>query len=181
MKMKLIGLAGAVIAAWMIMMAVDIVRSFDYVAENNREMTEVEWTFLSDSYYGEYEDIREIEGSRYFIGVAQGEAEYDLIDEKGEFVEGPFTYMEPIGGGFVRTENTPSGAIIYDESGENVRTRSGVIDGDGAVLSEEAETEVLEEYDANGKITGGTQQEYAKTHKVMKYGRILGIAKQDGR
>lgn len=178
MKTKAIAAAAAVIVIWMLVVGVGIAVSFDEVVDRARGMAKQEWSFAANAVYGGYEDIKEIEGSRYFIGI--NDIEYHLIDETGRSIAGPYSSMEAIGDGFVRTESTPTGAVIEDEDGDNIRTLVGVLDKNGYQLSEEKAAAVLYEYADGGNEEdsepGGGEREY-REYKVVRYGNIIGIAK----
>lgn len=200
MKTRAIGAVIAIIAIWMSVVGISMAMSFDAVAEENREIAEQEWSFVVDTTYEHYEDISPISGSDYFIGDSG--IEYDLIDETGRVVAGSFRELESIGGGFVRFVLEPNGAIIEDENGNHIRRVVGVLDKNGDKLPREKAEEVLEQYAAsevvvgdgqsgeggsddgqsgNGQSSGGRNGNEdcndSGTYKVVRYGRILGIAK----
>lgn len=203
MKTRAIGAVIAIIAMWMLVAGGSMAMSFDAVAEENREIAEQEWTFVVDTTYEHYEDIKPIAGSDYFIGDSG--VEYDLIDENGRMAAGPFRELEPIGGGFVRFVSEPDGAIIEDENGNHMRRVAGVLDENGDKLPAEKAEAVLEQYAASGVVAGDGQSGEGQsnggqsgeegsggqsgnegcnegcndsgTYKVVRYGRILGIVK----
>jgi len=152
-KTRAIEVIVAIIVVWMLVVGISIVVSFDEVAERNREMTELEWTYIVDTAYDSVEDIKAIEDSDLFI-FDEGRNYYNIYDEKGKIViAGPFKEVEDIGGGFVRTVYDPPGVVIEDENGNNIRTQ-------------------IDELDVRGD--GGK-------YEVIDYGRVLGIAKVKGR
>lgn len=153
MKTRAIEVIAAIIVVWMLVMGISIAVSFDEVAERNREMTELEWSYIVNTDYDNVEDIKAIEESELFI-FDEGEDYYNLYDKKGKIViAGPFSDIEDIGGGFVRTVYEPPGSVIKDENGNNIRMR-------------------IDELDVRGD--GGQ-------YKVVRYGSILGIAKTESR
>ena len=152
-KTRAIEVIVAIIVVWMLVMGISIAVSFDEIAEQNREMTELEWTYIVDTVYDSVEDIKAIENSDLFI-FDEGRNYYNLYDEKGKIViAGPFSEVEDIGGGFVRTVYEPPGVVIEDENGNNIRTK-------------------IDELDVRGD--GGK-------YEVVRYGNILGIAKTESR
>lgn len=153
MKTRAIEVIVAIIVVWMLVMGISIAVSFDAVTEKNREMTELEWTYIVDTAYDNVEDIKAIEDSELFI-FDEGEDYYNIYDEKGKIViAGPFSEIEDIGSGFVRTVYELPGSVIKDEDGNNIRTR-------------------IDELDVRGD---------GEKYKVVRYGSILGIAKTESR
>lgn len=152
-KTRAIEVIVAIIVVWMLVMGISITVSFDEIAEQNREMTELEWTYIVDIAYDNVEDIKVIEDSELFI-FDEGEDYYNLYDNEGKIViAGPFKEVEDLGEGFVKTVYEPPGTIIEDEDGNNIRAR-------------------VDELDVRGE--GGK-------YKVVRYGNILGIAKAESR
>lgn len=152
-KARAIEVIVAIIVVWILVMGIGIAVSFDEVAEQNREMTEMEWTYIVNTAYDSVEDIEAIEDSEFFI-FDEGEDYYNLYDKNGKIViAGPFNEVEDLGGGFVRTVYGPPGMVIEDEDGNNIRAR-------------------IDELDVRGD--GGK-------YEVVRYGNILGIAKTESR
>lgn len=152
-KTRAIEVIVAIIVVWMLVVGISIASSFDEVIEKNREMAELEWTYIVDTVYDSVEDIKAIEDSDLFI-FDEGKNYYNIYDAKGKIViAGPFREAEDIGGGFVRTVYDPPGVYIEDENGNNIRTK-------------------IDEIDVRGD--GGK-------YEVIDYGRVLGIAKVKGR
>lgn len=151
-KTRAIEVIVAIIVVWMLVIGISIAVSFDEVADRNREMTELEWTYIVDTAYDSVEDIQAIEESDYFI-ADEGRDYYNLIDKHGTIIAGPFSEMEDIGGGFIRIKSGTPGAVIEDEDGNNIRTK-------------------VDELDVRGD---------GEQYKVIDYGRVLGIAKVKGR
>lgn len=151
-KTRAIEVIVAIIVVWMLVIGISIAVSFDEVAARNREMTELEWTYIVDTAYDSVEDIKVIEESDYFI-ADEGRDYYNLIDKNGTIIAGPFSEIEDIGGGFVRIKSEAPGTVIKDEDGNSIRTSTDELDvrGDGG------------------------------RYKVVDYGRVLGIAKVEGR
>ena len=152
-KTRAIEVIVAIIVVWMLVVGISIAESFDEVIEKNREMAELEWTYIVDTVYDSVEDIKAIEDSELFI-FDEGDNYYNLYDNEGRIViAGPFSDVEDIGGGFVRTVFDAPGVVVEDENGNNIRTR-------------------IDELDVRGE--GGK-------YKVVRYGNILGIAKAESR
>ena len=152
-KTRAIEVIVAIIVVWMLVVGISVAASFDEVIEKNREMAELEWTYIVDTVYDSLEDIKAIEDSDLFI-FDEGKNYYNIYDAKGKIViAGPFREVEDIGGGFVRTVYDPPGVVIEDENGNNIRTK-------------------IDEIDVRGD--GGK-------YEVIDYGRVLGIAKVKGR
>lgn len=151
-KTRAIEVIVAIIVVWMLVVGISIAVSFDEVAERNREMAELEWTYIVDTVYDSVEDIKVIDESDYFI-ADEGRDYYNLIDKHGTIIAGPFSEMEDIGGGFVRIKTETPGVVIEDEDGNNIRTK-------------------IDELDVRGD--GGK-------YEVVRYGNILGIAKTESR
>ena len=152
-KTRAIEVIVAIIVVWMLVMGISIAMSFDEIAEQNREMTELEWTYIVNTAYDSVEDIEAIEDSELFI-FEEGENYYNLYDNEGKIViAGPFNEVEDLGGGFVRTVFERPGIVVEDEDGNNVSRR-------------------VDEHDLRGE--GGK-------YKVVRCGNILGIAKTESR
>ena len=56
-KTRAIEVIVTIIVVWMLVVGISIVMSFDEVAERNREMTQLEWTYIVDTAYDSVEDI----------------------------------------------------------------------------------------------------------------------------
>lgn len=180
-KTRAIEVIVVIIVVWMLVMGLSITVSFDEIAEQNREMTELEWTYIVDTAYDNVEDIEAIDGSDYFIKYGGGY--YNLIDEYGnEMIDGSYGNMEAIGDGYVKAESLSAGIVVEKNDGEKVIS---VLDKNAYQLSEEQQAEVLARYSdyevtTEGENINGKHNE-SKTHMVIDYGRIIGIAKVKSR
>lgn len=139
MRHKLIWSTAGMIALWMIIMGGTILLDFDRVQQSNQATAELEWLYICDEI--EYTDISVIEGGENFI--ARDEISAIVMDEKGKTFGWTYDSLEPIGNGYVRFENTPTGAAIKDEDGNNKRTVIGVLNDRGEELPKKEALELL--------------------------------------
>lgn len=139
MRHMVIWLTIGMIALWMAVMGGTIMLDFDRVQQSNQATAELEWTYICDGI--EYTDISVIEGGENFI--ARDEISAIVMDRTGKTLGWQYDSLEPIGNGYVRFENTPTGTVIEDEDGNNKRTVIGVLNDRGEELPKEEAMEIL--------------------------------------
>ena len=152
MRHWVIWLTAGMLALWVAVMGGTIILDFDRVQQSNRTTAVLEWTFICDELTGNYASIEPIRGGKNFIAADYNAVNYEIINEKGRTLGWSYESLKPIGDGYVRFEETPTGIVIKDENGNNKRTRIGVLDDEGNVLPEEEAVEILERGEADESV-----------------------------